>query len=1301
MIPVLYAKNATEFGNNGIGVLKDAVSCIVMEERNGEYTCTLQYPITGNWYGRIAEGSIIKAKANETSNPQLFRISKSSKPIKGIVTFSANHISYDLSGLPLMSLAQTNKTAQAAMTAGFSACPLAHGFTAWSDKTVLESVNIAAPRSLRNFIGGQEGSILALYGGELEFDNFTVKLHVNRGADNGVTIAYGKNLTDAKQDKNIEAAYTHLCPYAVKTVNTYNDDGEIIAQTEELVKLTENVIPLYDPVPYSKALIMDFTDEFSDDEEINETNLRTKANAYISSHELTAPEVNLTVSFIQIWDTPEYKDFAALERVKLCDTVTVRYSELGIDVKAKVVKTVYDSLKERYNSILIGSARANLADTVLNINDRIEEDKKLTESDKNASDVSLNNAIIQATNKITGNAGGYVVLSPANYPEEILIMNTNNKSTATKVWRWNASGLGYSSTGYNGPFGIAMTADGQIVADYISTGTLSAISISGCTISGGTLNIGSGKFEVDSSGNIHAEGYVKATSGVIGGCTITNGALDVPAANISGVLSAAHIDVNGVITAGGISVKTSTLSSVNVQYALSTSDTTAPTTGWSTTAPAWENGKYMWQKTVWTYATGSTSESAATCITGAKGDDGTSVTILGSYATLADLQTAHPTGNPGDSYLVGGDLYVWNGSAWEDVGQIKGDTGDTGVGVSNITEQYYLSDSDTATSGGSWVNTCPAWVSGKYIWTRSYIEWTDGSTSYTTATIAGAINGANETASAATAAVLDIEGHVYYTGTTEIDGGKIRTGTVTALQINATNLHVSAANIDGTLTIGQLPNTVAELSDIPTDVSQLFNDALYVNYSGCVTIIDGRVTADYVEALSISVGAAQITGQLTAAQIDATGITATGVDITGKITATSGEIKNLTISGKLTFGGNNAYYINANYNDSTYYIKLPGFEVDDASGAVFSGELNAPSGNIGGCSIVNGVLRVPVANIDGTITATELEVKNGSYTYFKAGNGEVKIAGFNVDQDSIYNASTFATSSIFLCRGTTNSYIIGGHFGNGWALNIGWKFGVNTSGEMYCTKATITGAIYATSGIIGNETYNFTIGASGTSASLYCGSSSLRGTGGIGTATNNVYLGTDGLSYSAPDSSVSDYTTVIRSGIVMCYGDPSLTGNQNRSVSIRQHGIYFYYAGSTKFSNASSITSYEKAAIEIPINATYAYMSGSWRSASTITVSSDRKCKNSIENIDSRYVDLIDNLTPCRYKLNDDKTGRYHTGFIAQDVKTALEAAGLVPDELAALDCEGEMWGLRYEELIAPIIAKIKALEKRILALEK
>ena len=476
MIPILYAKNETSFDSNGIGLLKDATSCIVTEERNGEFTMQLQYPINGNWYSSIGEGSIIKAKPNDTSSPQLFRVYKSSKPMSGIVTFSANHISYDLSGLPVMDLQQNNVTAAVAMTSAFQACPIDHPFTAWSDLVNLGNVNIEEPKTLRSFIGGNEDSILSKYGGELEFDNYVVKLHANRGTNQGVVINYGKNLKDIKQEQNINAVYTHICPYAVITEDEYNAAGEIIGQEKEIVKLTENVIALEVPnrIGHTRTLIVDLTDKFEEDESITESNLRVKAQEYIASNNLDTPEVNITINILQIWDSPEYQNFAAIERIQICDTVTVHFEDLGITAQAKVVKTVYDTLLERFTTLTLGSEKYSLADTVGTINNKIESVERERKADKVAQNSALNNAILAATNLITGNSGGYVVLHPANHPSEILIMDTDNIATAEHVWRWNSSGLGYSGTGYEGPYGLAMTIDGKIVADFITAGTLSA-----------------------------------------------------------------------------------------------------------------------------------------------------------------------------------------------------------------------------------------------------------------------------------------------------------------------------------------------------------------------------------------------------------------------------------------------------------------------------------------------------------------------------------------------------------------------------------------------------------------------------------------------------------------------------------------------------------------------------------------------------------------------------------------------------------------------------------------------------------
>ena len=538
MIPILYAKNASEFGNNGIGHLKDAISCKVTEERNGAYTLTLQYPIGGAWYESITEGSIIKAKANETSELQLFRVYKSSKPMKGVVTFYAEHISYDLKGLPLALLSMTDTTAEAALNAGFAACLLPHRFTGRSDITTLNKINITKPRSLRNFCGGEAGSVLSVWGGEFEFDNFTVWLHRRRGANNGVVIRYGKNLTDAKQERNISACYTHFCPYAIKKTETRNEAGEVIESTEETITLPEGVIELINPenIGHSRALPLDISDKFADGEELNVENLRTHAEEYIESHKLGVPDVNITLSFMQIWHSPEYAESAGFERVALCDTVTVFFEDLGINAEAKVIKTEYDTLEERFSKLEVGDAKSNLTDTVSGIKESIEDTKKsLTESEKAAS-LALQSAIENATNRITGNSGGYVVLYPANNPQEILIMDSDDKETATRVWRWNSSGLGYSKNGYNGTYGLAMTMDGAIVADFITAGTLKAINISGCTIEGGSLNIND-KFTVDTEGNVRTEGYIVATGGIIGDCEIKDGKLVIGSANITGKLT--------------------------------------------------------------------------------------------------------------------------------------------------------------------------------------------------------------------------------------------------------------------------------------------------------------------------------------------------------------------------------------------------------------------------------------------------------------------------------------------------------------------------------------------------------------------------------------------------------------------------------------------------------------------------------------------------------------------------------------------------------------------------------------------
>ena len=469
MIPILYTKNESTFTHNGIGFLKDATKCTVTEERNGSYECSLQYPITGQWYDQITEGCIIKAKANDTSEPQLFRIYKSSKPLKGIVTYSAEHISYDLNGIPTLGFSVKNVTPQAAITRVIQDAGLPSAFTAISDISTLNSSTILTPCSVRAILGGQAGSVLDVWGGEFEFDNFVVKLHKHRGSDRGVSIEYGKNLKDLKQEANIADCYTHLMPYA-----RYSQDGEGDEKIEVYVYLSEKVLPLNaaENIGHSKAYIMDFTDRFGEGEAVTEEALRAKATAYAAAAELGVPKVNITVSFIQLWQTEEYKNIAPLERFMMCDTVAVRFSKLGVTARAKVIKTTYNTLEEKYDSVELGDAKSSFADTVNKQQAAIEEIKTSVQKGQAAATEQLKKAIANATSLITGHSGGYVVLNPAEKPQEILILDAPTLEEAVNVWRWNSGGLGYSSTGYNGEYALAMTMDGAIVADFINAGIL-------------------------------------------------------------------------------------------------------------------------------------------------------------------------------------------------------------------------------------------------------------------------------------------------------------------------------------------------------------------------------------------------------------------------------------------------------------------------------------------------------------------------------------------------------------------------------------------------------------------------------------------------------------------------------------------------------------------------------------------------------------------------------------------------------------------------------------------------------------
>lgn len=357
MIPVLYISTETDFTKVGMP-LTECVKCEITEERNGAFDGELSYPVDGVFYAEITYGAIVKAKTNQKSAPQLFRIQKTTKKLGGIVTYYLTHISYELLGYPLYPYTYSNLDAEETLQMALANLTYdgSELYSAWSDITSQKTITTTTPRTMRSFLGGEKESILDLWKtGEYEFDNRVINFHAARGADNGVTIEYGKNLIDINQEENIEETYTHLMPYAV-------DDGTIYYRPGAMHSIT---IPDAISFGHVKGKIIEFA--FNNNETPSSQLVQDKADAYITNNNPGKLKVSLTVQFIPLSDTTEYENVAPLEEVNLCDIVTIVYPKLGVSAKAKVIKTVYDTLRERYQSIEIGDAKTDIVDAIKSI----------------------------------------------------------------------------------------------------------------------------------------------------------------------------------------------------------------------------------------------------------------------------------------------------------------------------------------------------------------------------------------------------------------------------------------------------------------------------------------------------------------------------------------------------------------------------------------------------------------------------------------------------------------------------------------------------------------------------------------------------------------------------------------------------------------------------------------------------------------------------------------------------------------------------------------------------------------------
>ena len=369
MIPILYDYNEQAFTSNGLGRLSDCISCIVTEERNGIFELEFQYPVNGMLFEDILEGRIIACTHDEGGDIQPFEIYRSSKPINGIVTFNAHHISYRLGMYPTDCHDATTKTCQELLTYLASSASLNN--ETWTFTTDITGSTtgygyadgvIRPPISVREHLGGTEGSILDIFGGEYEFDKWSVKLWKNRGANNGVRIVYGKNLVDFKAETDYSGAYTHIVPYYTGdylvlgskqhgTVHWIYDTGQ---------RLAGNRVA-YHSVDFSDKIENGETKEFNTI--ISE--LTSLAASYATTNKPWEPSATIDIDFVQLWQTEEYKNYAPLLKCRLCDSVNVSFGMYGLqDMAIKVVKVEWDALLDRYQSMTLGGIATGLGESI-------------------------------------------------------------------------------------------------------------------------------------------------------------------------------------------------------------------------------------------------------------------------------------------------------------------------------------------------------------------------------------------------------------------------------------------------------------------------------------------------------------------------------------------------------------------------------------------------------------------------------------------------------------------------------------------------------------------------------------------------------------------------------------------------------------------------------------------------------------------------------------------------------------------------------------------------------------------------
>lgn len=370
MRPILFNKNEQSFDTYGLGEL-NVTKGTVTRERNGNYTLYAEIPVNDPAVAGLEKEMKLKADAGLRTKNQTFEISRIVKDSSNIVKIYGQHISHKLEYMVLRNATAFSGTAYNALAIWKNALIGDLTFDVWSDveTTGKGLFDISKMENARQALGGVEGSILDIYGGEYEFDNMTIRLHKQLGRTAPTVLEYGRNILSAELDETIESSYTSVLPFATYTPEgSTGDDSQPDPIT---VTIPENYVDSKYKALYAhrRIKVVDFSSEFSTDSKKKNIptpeKLRTLANDFMERNAIGKPKINIKIEYADLAKTLDYADNGWIEELELCDIVPVYYPQIGLtDETAKVTTVTYDFINERNESVEFGDIGTNVRATM-------------------------------------------------------------------------------------------------------------------------------------------------------------------------------------------------------------------------------------------------------------------------------------------------------------------------------------------------------------------------------------------------------------------------------------------------------------------------------------------------------------------------------------------------------------------------------------------------------------------------------------------------------------------------------------------------------------------------------------------------------------------------------------------------------------------------------------------------------------------------------------------------------------------------------------------------------------------------